>query len=170
DERPWLASLAEPDAAAVFHRLCTLRARAGARRAPLDAAPLLAEILQSVDAARSLPLQPTLHPVVRAALDYMVTHPQARDRLTDLARRLFVSEGHLCYLFRTYLGCSPLRLWRLIQIHETCYRLLSGHESLAALARDVGFESRRGLQRAFRRVIGMTAETYRNEAQRFAAG
>lgn len=159
---PWFVSLSGPAIRRVTAALRALRQRFEAPARSRSEGSLLADIVGEVYDAFALPKQPALHPVVREVIEYMTDHPERSESLSELAARFFVSEGHLCHLFRSHFGCSPLRLWQLIKIEGVCYSLLFKDKPVTELAQEVGFASRRGFQRAFRRVTGMTVETYRS--------
>lgn len=159
---PWFVSLPPAAARRVTAALRALRRHFESEEKSRDHEPLLAEIVGEVYDAFSLPQQPGLHPVVREAVEYMTEHPERSESLSELAARFFVSEGHLCHLFRSHFGCSPLRLWQLIKIEGVCYSLIFQDKPVTELAYEAGFASRRGFQRAFRRVTGMTVATYRS--------
>lgn len=159
---PWFVSLSGPAMRRITAALRALRQRFESQMERRAREPLLADIVGEVYDAFALPKQPALHPVVREVIEYMTEHPERSESLSELASRFYVSEGHLCHLFRTHFGCSPLRLWQLIKIEGVCYSLLFNDKPVTELAQEVGFASRRGFQRAFRRVTGMTVETYRS--------
>ena len=159
---PVRLSLPEADVPSVFGAICRLRAchRAGASLA--HARTLLATIAGHLD---EQPARGDVHPVLRDVLDYMTLESSADETVDTLAARFYVSAGHLFYLFRNVLGCTPQKLWRTIKVERTCSRILAGKPPVEELAALSGFESRRGFQRAFKRVTGMSVETFRNLLQ-----
>lgn len=162
EREPWFVSLSGPASRKVRTSLRALRRCFEGAEESGAHEPLLAEIVGEVYDAFSLPKQPALHPVVREVLAYITEHPQQNESLSELAARFYVSEGHLCHLFRSHFGCSPLRLRQLLNIEGVCYSLVFNDRPVTELAHEAGFASRRGFQRAFRRVTGMTVETYRS--------
>ncbi len=157
-----------PEAAAprVFRSICSLReskGRAGERaRVQSD----IARIVSEIEEAAARPRESALHPVLQETLQYMIDRVDSEETIEDLALRFYVSKGHLHHLFRTYLGCSPVQMWQVIKMERTCHRLLGGERSVAELASDTGFATRRGFQRAFKKVIGVSVETYKQRLER----
>lgn len=144
----------------IFHAICRLRqAQSGGDLA--EGKRWLETIMQEVTAAAAAPVAGQLHPVVEQVVGYMIERTGCADTIEDLSRRFYVSEGHLHYLFQTHFGCSPAKLWRAIKIERMCSRLFFHEHSVDQLAASSGFGSRRGFQRAFKRVTGMSVEAFR---------
>lgn len=161
---PLLASLPN-GASALFEDIFRLRNQFRRKRC-IDppTKELLTRVVEKVLAARTDPNRSGVHPVLREAVHLMAHSEGEPSTVEGLARHLFVSHGHLCHLFRTHFGCSPNQLWRLIKIERTCQQLyLNRQQTVDELADAAGFDSRRGFERAFQQVMGMSVSVYRRE-------
>lgn len=163
DDPPWhltLSTTAADNLFAYAQRLRTLTRHAPRHRRIRD---LLARILDEL--AHGQFNQPEAarpdEEIVRAAVSYMASHLEHEEALESLAARVYVSEGHLCHVFRKRFGCSPKRLWQIMKIEKICSSPQIKECSVDELARKAGFETRRGFERAFRRVTGTTVTEYR---------
>ena len=123
---------------------------------------MLAAILQElIRLSQEGPREDETTRLVREIVSYMMNNLHRDESLKDLARRFYISEGHLCHLFRTRFGCSPKRLWQFMKIERICSSLGLIHHNVDSLAQQFGFQTRRGFERAFRRVTGMPVSAYR---------
>ena len=149
----------------VFRSICALRecgeSAAGRARAEVE----IARIVSEVGEAASRPGKSEMHPVLQDVLQYMIERTDSEETIEELAAKFYVSKGHLHHIFRTRLGCSPVQMWQVIKMERTCRRLLGGGGSVAELAAGAGFATRRGFQRAFKKVIGVSVETYKRRLQ-----
>ncbi len=76
--------------------------------------------------------------------------------VSDVARAVGISAGHLHALFRAHVGRAPLSLIRARRLEEA-RRLLIGTElPIAEVALRCGFADQAGLTHAVRRVLGTT--------------
>lgn len=158
---PCRMALPEAQIPRIFDLICRLRRSQRAGRTKTQVKRLIETLFEEVSAAGAHSREPELHPVVRDVIRYMIEQPESDETVDQLARRFFVSEGHLYYLFQTHFGCSTARVWRAIKIERMCRELVKQERSVDELAASSGFASRRGFQRAFKRVTGMSVESYR---------
>ena len=80
----------------------------------------------------------------------------------DLAQQAGTSRTVLAERFKALMGQTPIEYitgWRMQLAAE---RLRAGHDSLAAIAADVGYESEAAFNRAFKRVTGVTPGRWRD--------
>lgn len=158
---PWRIVLPEDKIPGIFDAICCLRHCQRVGGGTGEVSSWIATILKEVSAIGAQEAEPGLHPVVDDVIHYMIEHTVSDETIEELARRFYVSEGHLHYLFQTHFGSSPAKVWRAIKIERMCWELLKSERSVDELAASSGFASRRGFQRAFKRVTGMTVESYR---------
>lgn len=157
---PCRIALPEAKISEIFQAICRLRRchQVADRR---EGKYWLETILREVGSVGAAPPVRKMHPVVEQVINYMIEKTSGADTIEDLSRRFYVSEGHLHYLFQTHFSCSPAKLWRAIKIERMCSELFYHEHSVDELAASSGFGSRRGFQRAFKRVTGMTVEAFR---------
>ncbi|MBA2891205.1 helix-turn-helix domain-containing protein [Nonomuraea soli] len=81
--------------------------------------------------------------------------------VADLARRANMSPRHLGRQFRSVSGQAPLQ-WLLAQRVRRAQELLeSTEESVESVARSTGMGTATTLRRQFKRMVGVTPDTYR---------
>ena len=102
-----------------------------------------------------------LPPILQAVVQYMVQHPKQTRSTGEIASKFYISEGHLYRLFQQYLRCTPQKLWLYLKIESACDMLLTG-KSIDEAAKGAGFATRRGFERAFLRITGLSPASYRD--------
>jgi transcriptional regulator GlxA family with amidase domain len=108
-----------------------------------------------------LDLAVTANPTLRGVLDGIAAQPGADHSLEALSARAGFSVRHLTRVFRRELGLTPGRYVERVRVEAAKARLETGDESLAAVARAVGFGSEETLRRAFRREAATSPAGYR---------
>jgi len=101
-------------------------------------------------------------PVVGRALQLVHAHPARRWTADDLARAAGSSRTVLTERFNLMLGRPPIDYVTGWRIQLAADRLRNGHDSIAGIAADVGYESEAAFSRAFKRVTGMTPGRWRD--------
>jgi AraC-like DNA-binding protein len=108
-------------------------------------------------------------PVVGRALRLLHRRPTAAWTLETLAGEVGVSRSRLAECFTRVVGQPPmlyLTRWRL----QLAARMLAdGAGKVAAVAREVGYESEAAFSRAFKRFAGVPPVQWRREAARAAS-
>ncbi len=84
--------------------------------------------------------------------------------LTDLARAVGVSPGHLDRTFHRYLGISPMEAQRRLRLDRAARLIRDGGQSVQAAAAATGFVSPFHCARRFRTCYGMSPSTLRGGA------
>ncbi|MER6950081.1 helix-turn-helix domain-containing protein [Nonomuraea sp. NPDC000554] len=84
----------------------------------------------------------------------------ARERVTDVARELGVSERHLRNLFSAGVGVSPKRFARIHRVRGVLARVC--REGSASLAADTGYYDQSHMTAEFHEVMGVPPNAYRS--------
>ncbi len=100
-------------------------------------------------------------PAVAAALRAMHEAPARSWTVADLARVGAVSRSTLAARFKDTVGQGPLEYLTRWRIQLASRRLRDGTETMAAIARSVGYGSESALSVAFKRVTGVSPRDYR---------
>lgn len=104
-------------------------------------------------------------PVVAPALRAVHARPAHPWTVAELARTASVSRSTLAARFKATVGRGPLEYLTGWRIELAADRLRRG-DTLAAIARDVGYGSESALSVAFTRVTGTTPRAYRSFVSR----
>jgi AraC family transcriptional regulator, transcriptional activator of pobA len=88
-------------------------------------------------------------------------HCRDRWRLTEYAKALHVSAGHLRAMCVRVTGAPPVRLIHECLIREAKRRLVGSSSSIGAIALDLGFEDAAYFSRLFHARSGMSPQQYR---------
>ncbi len=83
----------------------------------------------------------------------------------DVARHLGISRRLLYLRFKEIKGISPFASIRDRRLEAVRHRLLTTHETVAAIAADCGFESETHLMHLFKRRFGVTMRAFRRRAR-----
>ena len=83
----------------------------------------------------------------------------------DVARHLGVSRRLLYLRFREIKGIAPFEAIRDRRLEAVRHRLLTTHETIAAIAADCGFESETHLMHLFKRRFGLTMRAFRRRTR-----
>jgi AraC family transcriptional activator of pobA len=89
------------------------------------------------------------------------THCYDRWRLTDYARALHVSVGHLRATCARVTGAPPVRLIHDCLIREARQRLIGSPLTIGAIALELGFDDAAYFSRLFHAKTGMSPQQYR---------
>jgi transcriptional regulator GlxA family with amidase domain len=97
---------------------------------------------------------------------WMVEHPERELSVPALAKRMAMSERNFSLVFAREAGTTPARFAERARIDRARMYLEDSDWPMKQVAERSGFGSIDGLQRAFRRLLGVTPAEYR---ARFAA-
>ena len=100
-------------------------------------------------------------PVVAPALGAMHARPAHAWTVAQLAEVAAVSRSTLAARFKHAVGQGPLDYLTGWRIELAAERLRRGDETMAAIAREVGYGSESALSNAFKRVTGASPRDYR---------
>lgn len=118
---------------------------------------ILSEFLEASD--RELAHSPPQ--LINEIVAYMKTHPEATDSIDDLSQRFHISPRHLHRLFQDYVAYTPHEFWLEVKIDKARQLLKEESMSIEEVGNAIGFESRRGFERAFRKLIHFSPSQYR---------
>lgn len=104
-------------------------------------------------------------PVVGPALRAMHARPAQRWTVAQLAGVAAVSRSTLAARFRAVVGRGPLDYLTAWRVELAAARIRRGGDTLATIAREVGYGSESALSVAFKRVTGRTPGAYRQSAR-----
>lgn len=98
---------------------------------------------------------------VRAAQDFIDTHPAADHRLDLLAGRASMSSRHFSRVFTEQVGETPARYVERVRVEAARAELESTASSLDVVAANCGLGTAESLRRAFQRRVGVAPDAYR---------
>jgi AraC-like DNA-binding protein len=101
---------------------------------------------------------------VGRALTLMHARPAHAWTVEELGREVGLSRSALAERFATVLGQPPVQYLTRWRLQLAARRLRSGHESVARIAEEVGYESEAAFNRAFKREIGTPPATWRRSS------
>src|SRR5262245_2464358 len=101
-------------------------------------------------------------PVVGRALQLLHADPARRWTIDEIAGRIGSSRSVLGDRFKALLGRPPIDYLASWRIQLASERLRVGHESVPSIAASVGYESEAAINRAFKRITGMTPGNWRD--------
>lgn len=100
---------------------------------------------------------------VEAALDYIHQEYMRPDlSLNEVADVVGFSPSHLSTLFKEQTGRTYIRTLTALRLEHACHLLRTTDQSVAAVARAVGFRHTTNFYRHFRREVGVTPGDYRD--------
>ncbi len=100
---------------------------------------------------------------VRQAADYLSAHLREPFRLQKLAARCDLSVSRLAHLFKAQTGDTPQQFLEIQRIRHACQLLRLTELSVAAIAREVGYEDPFYFSNRFRRRVGHSPLQFRRQ-------
>jgi AraC-like DNA-binding protein len=100
-------------------------------------------------------------PIVGRTLQLIHGDPARRWTVGELAREAGTSRSVLFERFIAIVGQPPIEYLASWRMHLAAKRLRDTHDSLAAVAADVGYESEASFNRAFKRFTGLAPGRWR---------
>ncbi|WP_421726074.1 AraC family transcriptional regulator [Bauldia sp.] len=86
--------------------------------------------------------------------------------ISQLAKKLGCSRGHLYNQFRDIVGMPPSDYAQRLRIKQSCRALSSEDASITTIAHENGFSSSQHFSRVFKRYLGVTPSGYRSQIQK----
>jgi AraC-like DNA-binding protein len=124
--------------------------------------------LATMDSSRTGWLAGLRDPAVGRALALLHQNPQHSWTLEELAKETAMSRSVLADRFVQLVGVPPIQYltqWRM-QMAAGC--LMDGNMKIAAIAREVGYESEAAFSRTFKRITGTSPRDWRRGRSRSA--
>jgi AraC family carnitine catabolism transcriptional activator len=106
-------------------------------------------------------LSPETHPLVKAALELMMSRIAEPLRMPELAADLGVSQRQLERLFGQHVGCSAVRVNLLLRLQHARVLLTSTGLSIREVSAASGFNSLSYFSQVFSRTFGKRPSDYR---------
>lgn len=98
---------------------------------------------------------------VARARDIIETGFMNELRLGNVARRVGLSAGHFCKLFRKVTGVNFVDYVTEVRVEKVKNLLRNPHYRISEAAYEVGFQSISQFNRSFRKVVGASPQSYR---------
>jgi AraC-like DNA-binding protein len=117
-------------------------------------------------AARSDWLAGLRDPLVGRALAQLHHRPAAAWTLETLAGEVGASRSRLAESFTRFVGQPPMQYLAQWRLQLAARMLADGSTKVAAVARDVGYQSEASFSRAFKRFVGVAPAQWRRNATR----
>jgi AraC-like DNA-binding protein len=103
-------------------------------------------------------------PIVGRALQFVHGNPARRWTVDDLARKAGTSRTALAERFHALIGQAPMEYVTSWRMQLAADRMRNGHDGLATIGAEVGYESEAAFNRAFKREKGVTPGRWRDRA------
>ncbi|GAP15780.1 transcriptional regulator [Longilinea arvoryzae] len=126
----------------------------------------LDETVEHINAAleRKRRLSGEAQRLVRKAMAYIHEHSAESISRPEIAQHVSISEDHLTFCFRQELGTTPIEYLQRYRVQQARLLLKNTERSISEIALDVGFSDSGYFSRIFRRISGMSPETFRRSA------
>jgi len=102
---------------------------------------------------------------IQAARYILVNISRSSLTIAEVAAYVGIRENGLSRVFRRSVGMSARHFLMVARARATCDRLATSTRSLGILAEECGWSSREYMAISFRRLAGMTLDTYRKRCQ-----
>lgn len=99
---------------------------------------------------------------VNSLLDYIHENYKYPITTSDLALKWYISESHLCKIFKNAAGVSLLEYINRFRIDKAAVLLKNTDEDISKIAQNVGFENLNYFDRIFKKYKGMSPGKYRS--------
>ena len=100
--------------------------------------------------------------LVKNAVSYIEEHCSDKLKLSDVADQVYVSQWHLSKLLNRYLGQNFSEILNGIRIEKAKEMLKDPALRIGDIAEKVGFSDMAHFSRVFKKVVGISANEYRN--------
>lgn len=103
---------------------------------------------------------------IRAVHDYLTQHLDSRTTIDELSRRFLMNPSTMKALFKSVYGSSLASHIREHRMQHAARLLLEGDESVAQVARAVGYESQSKFSTEFHKAFGVLPTEYRKSQKK----
>lgn len=117
---------------------------------------------EAVEAAEDEPTQHAGSFIVNQALEYMEKNYQQKLGLQTVADCCYVSQWHLSKLLNRYQGKSFYDILNAIRINKAKIMLTDPSLKIGEISEAVGYTDTAHFARTFKKLVGMSANEYRN--------
>lgn len=100
--------------------------------------------------------------IVKNAVSYIEEHYREKLNLSDVADRVYVSQWHLSKLMNRYLGQNFSEILNGVRINKAKELLKDPSLRIGDIADEVGFLDMAHFSRVFKKMVGISANEYRN--------
>ncbi|MBD5550262.1 MAG: response regulator [Lachnospiraceae bacterium] len=101
--------------------------------------------------------------LVKNAVSYIEEHCKEKLKLSDVAEQVYVSQWHLSKLLNRYLGQNFSEILNGIRIEKAKEKLKDPSLRIGDIAEEVGFSDMAHFSRVFKKLVGISANEYRNK-------
>lgn len=101
--------------------------------------------------------------LVKNAVLYIEEHCREKLKLSDVADQVYVSQWHLSKLLNRYLGQNFSEILNGVRIERAKEMLKDPALRIGEIAEEVGFSDMAHFSRVFKKVVGISANEYRNK-------
>lgn len=108
----------------------------------------------------------SVDPIVQRSCDLLAHRIEHQFSLSELARLVGTNRTTLVDRFEASFGCGPMTWLRHYRMVEAAIRLRNGHQSIAEIARAVGYENSNNFATSFKAIHGLSPLRYRKMAVR----
>ena len=98
---------------------------------------------------------------IQTVLDYIEDNVEARLDSDTLAEIGFLSKSHFFKLFTLLTGYTPMNYVLRRKLHHAAKRMITNKDKIVDISFQFGFESHDVFSRSFKRIYGITPESYR---------
>jgi AraC-like DNA-binding protein len=123
--------------------------------------------LETIPADRADWLAGLRDPFVGRALTALHRSPERDWTLESLAREAALSRSALAERFTRYVGMPPMQYLTNWRMQLAAKHLLTGVESVAAIANRIGYDSEAAFSRAFKKLVGAPPSDWRKQRKGF---
>lgn len=99
----------------------------------------------------------------RSIAEYVTNNYDKQISLSELARKLFLSDAYLSKYIKRQFGMSFVSYVNSVRLNFAVSKLLHSDKSVVRIAMDTGFASSAALNKAFREKYNMTPTAYRGQ-------
>lgn len=118
---------------------------------------------QAKESSDSLNTKKHYSPSIELAMEYIDEHYTHDITLDDLTEITFLSKSHLIRLFKKETKYPPLHYINRVRVSRALYFLMRRDDSIATIAKHIGFKSTYAFISFFKKLTGYTPEQFRNE-------
>lgn len=101
--------------------------------------------------------------IAKNAIAYIEEHYKEKLKLSDVADQVYVSQWHLSKLLNRYMGQNFSEILNSVRINKAKELLKDPSLRIGDIADEVGFLDMAHFSRVFKKLVGISANEYRNQ-------